>query len=254
VDPSPPAFGQPSAAASREPVLRDSGDAMTAALRAEGGSTDWCTLRAASVVGVRHRLNGQPTDDSYAWACDPSGLAVAVADGIGATRGAGEAAHRATTAAVRAALAAGVEEAVRAANRAAEGGGATTLVVARIAPDGEISLGRVGDSSAFVVKPGGDWSELFDAPDDERVGSDTVGLPSHDPAVELVSALLPEGGVIALGTDGLADPWRDGPTTVAPRLAAALLERPAPHELAALIDFSRHGCHDDRTALCVWPR
>jgi hypothetical protein len=55
-----------------------------------------------------------------------------------------------------------------------------------------------------------------------------------------------------LATDGIADPWRDGPATVAPVLAAALAHPPPALELAQLSDFSRQGCHDDRTMLGVW--
>ncbi len=61
-----------------------------------------------------------------------------------------------------------------------------------------------------------------------------------------------------LVTDGTANPLRDGPTTVAPALAAVLRGGPAgelsPLALAAAADFSRRGCQDDRTILVAWPR
>jgi hypothetical protein len=41
---------------------------------------------------------------------------------------------------------------------------------------------------------------------------------------------------------------------VAPALAAALTEPPTPLELVRLADFSRQGCHDDRTLLALWLR
>ncbi|MBV9661170.1 MAG: protein phosphatase 2C domain-containing protein [Acidimicrobiales bacterium] len=251
---SPPVFGRPSEASIREPMLRARGGAATAAVRAEGASTGWWTLRAASVVGVRHRLAGQAADDSFAWAHDGSRVAVAVADGIGSVSGAGRAAERAAVAAVESALRARPEDAVAAANEAAKGGGATTLVLAVLTGAGQADLVRVGDSSAFVVEAEGAWRELFPPPDEERSGTDTAALPSPEPPVEAASVGLSGGAVLVLATDGVTDPWRDGPTTVAPALVAGILGRPAPLELAALADFSRHGCHDDRTILCVWGR
>lgn len=239
--------------------MREQGDAATAGVRAEGASTEEWTLRAASVVGVRHRLAGQPSDDSFAWARGQGRLVVAVADGIGSTDGAAAAAQRATTAAVRSGLTGDVEAAIAEANWAAQGGGATTLVVAILEPGGEARLGRVGDSTAFVVDPEGKWPEgmwheLFEPPAEERLGPETPALPGADPPVETASVNLAAGGVLALATDGVADPWRDGPNTVAPGLAAALAGHPSVLKLAELTDFSRHGCHDDRTIVCVWAR
>jgi hypothetical protein len=253
MEPGPPVFGRPSPAAGREPALRERGDASTAGVRAEGGSTERWTIRAASVVGIRHRLAGQASDDSFAWAADDGRLAVAVADGIGSAEGAAGAALRAVTAAVGAALQAGVDAAVAAANRAAAGGGATTLVVATVEAGGEVASGRVGDSSAFVVDADGGWCELFEPPSEERLGADTAALPSPEPRLETAGARL-GGGVLVLATDGVADPWRDGPTTVAPALAAAVSGHPSALGLAAVTDFSRQGCQDDRTLLCVWAR
>jgi hypothetical protein len=60
--------------------------------------------------------------------------------------------------------------------------------------------------------------------------------------------------VLVLVTDGIADPWRDGPSTVAPALASTLAAHPTAIDLAVLADFSRHGCHDDRTIVALWMR
>jgi serine/threonine protein phosphatase PrpC len=275
----PPVFGRPSPAAAAEPVLRTFGDAGVSAWRAEGGSTAWCTLRAASVTGVRHRLAGLPGEDSFAWAHDGSRLVLAVADGLGSVEGSGAAAARAAAAAVETALAAGdagidarevehlspgprpetdprpiraIREGVRAANQAAAGGGATTLVLAVLDQQGRIDLARVGDSTAFVVAPGAGWSELFAGPDDESVGTETAALPNEDPTPEVSVATIGSADVLVLATDGVADPWRDGPETVAPSLAEAVAARPGALDLARLADFSRQGCHDDRTIMVVW--
>jgi serine/threonine protein phosphatase PrpC len=251
-----------------EPQLAPLGDAGEASWRLQAASTSWCTLRAASVVGVRHRLAGDHGEDWFAWSHGPGALAVAVADGVGSAIGSGGAARRASRASVeflseQAALAGDpaltpaerIESAVRMADAAARSGeGATTLLIALIALDGQVELGRVGDSTAFKVDALGGWRELFEAPDSGRVGSDTLALPADEIATERASTVLAGGETLVLASDGVADPWRDGPTTVAPSLAAGVLGRPSALELGLLADFSRQGCHDDRTLVCVWLR
>lgn len=237
------------------------GDHTVAAWRAEASSTSWCTLRAASVVGVRHRLAGSTSEDAFGWAHDGPRLAIAVADGVGSVQGSAGASRRAVGAAVTAALdpaavdlAAAARSGVRAANAAAAGGGATTLVVAVVDREGEAAVARVGDSTAFTVKPGGSWVEMFGPPDPDRTGAVTAALPAPDPPVETATGALWDGAVLVLATDGVADPWRDGPATVAPSLVETLLSEPSAVQLLSVADFSRHGCHDDRTLLCVWSR
>jgi len=89
-------------------------------------------------------------------------------------------------------------------------------------------------------------------PDDDGIATATAALPADDPQPERATADLGAGEVLVLLTDGVADPWRDGPATVAPALASALAGRPDPLDLARLVDFSRLGCHDDRTLVAVW--
>jgi serine/threonine protein phosphatase PrpC len=240
-------------------LLRAVGDAESAAVRAEGGSSGPWTLRAASVTGVRHRLAGARGEDSFAWSTSGPRLAVAVADGLGAVEGSAGAAARAVRAAVegadwpegsvREAVLAGVD----AANRASTGGGATTLVLAVVDETGRGDVARVGDSSAFVVSEGGDaWVELFSATCDDAIDLVTEALPAEVPEVESAEIDLDEASVLVLVTDGIADPWRDGPTTVAPAITATLAGRPSATQLATFADFSRQGCHDDRTVVAVW--
>jgi serine/threonine protein phosphatase PrpC len=211
------------------------------------------------VAGVRHRLAGQGPEDSFAWAHRGEWLAVAVADGVGSVAGSAGAAGRACLAAVGAGLHA-VEEgsaeeavaaAISAANEAARGGGAATVAVAVLRRDGTGGAGRVGDSTAFLVV-GEEAEELFTPPDPERADAGTAAVPDPDIEPETVALAVPAGAVLVLATDGVADPWRDGPTTAGPALVAGLSGRPGPVELLLLADFSRHGCHDDRTLLCVW--
>jgi len=163
----------------------------------------------------------------------------------------------------------------------------TTLVVALLSVQEEgmaISLARVGDSTAFALSAGGEWRELFaeappapggpgydDGPDDAGPDEDgpdgglrstaTDALPlargaAEAAAIETWSGQLPGGAALVLLTDGLAGPLRDGPSTVAPGLAEALLrttrEGPSPLDLAHAASFSRRGVHDDRTIVAVW--
>jgi serine/threonine protein phosphatase PrpC len=254
-------LGRPSPAAAGVAELRPNATALDAAYRADGGDGDWCAVRAASVAGVRHRLSGQPGQDSYAWALAGDRLAVAVADGLGGVPDSDTTAARATTAAVSAALASSgaladqVAAGLDAANRAARGGGATTIVIAVIHRRGEVAVARVGDSSAFVVGEGGAaWTELFASPASDGLNTVTAALPAVAPQSEEAAISLDYHGILVLATDGISDPWRDGPTTVAPALASALAVPLAPLDLAQLVDFSRQGCHDDRTLVAVWHR
>ncbi len=253
-----------------------------AGIRAEGASTTWLAVRAASVVGSRHRLAGEPSDDFFAWSQGDGWTALAVADGLGAIPGSAGAAARTCSAAVLAAsscdldgpgldapgLASAARLCMQAAESAARGGGATTLVLALVAAGGAVCLARVGDSTAFVVDAQS-TRELFPAREDGTVGTATAALPlgedracglgadaaSADGEVwETASLQLQPEAVLVLATDGVADPWRDGPQTVDPALRAAISGRPSPLDLAAVVDFSRQGCHDDRTVLCAWLR
>jgi serine/threonine protein phosphatase PrpC len=258
----PPVFGRQSEASVSEPVLRQSGDSTVSTWRAEGASTLLYSLRAASVTGISHRLAGRGCEDSFAWHCQGDVLAVAVADGLGSVEGSAGAAARAARAAVAAAVDGyggpdPVGDAVRAADLAAAGGGATTLVVTVLDGGGRVYLGRVGDSTAFATTEDGSWAELFAVSEEEYVRTETAALPSDrqsGPDFEPVQWDLAVGSILVLATDGVADPWRDGPTTVAPTLVEAIGDHPSALEVARLADFSRQGCHDDRTLLCVWRR
>jgi serine/threonine protein phosphatase PrpC len=246
-------------AAGETAALRDRGTAGNAAFRADGGDSDWCALRAASVAGVRHRLSARPGQDSFAWALLPDRLVVAVADGLGGVPGSDCTASRAVAAAVEAAAAAAESPGARlaagvaAANQAAAEGGATTLVLAVMDRGGDLSLARVGDSTAFLISDAGkSWRELFTPPEEDTLVTATAALPADEVEPELVTLTTANDDLLLLATDGVGDPWRDGPATVAPALAAAVSARPDPLELTQLADFSRQGCHDDRTMLVVW--
>jgi serine/threonine protein phosphatase PrpC len=235
---------------------------------------------AASVAGVAHRLAGRRCEDAFAWVAPvPGRLAVIVADGVSTAGRGGEGADIAVSAACEHLLeshAWGETEclaALRAASEAvsaAAGGGSpvelfTTLVVALISQSDAgpwAHLARVGDSSAFVLA-GAEWDELFPGRAEEELRGSVIGvLPlgsrGGDDAIETASVALPAGAALVLLTDGVADPLRDGPGTVAPALAEVLSRGRSgaltPLALADAADFSRRGCQDDRTIVAVWPQ
>lgn len=266
-------FGRPSQAAAIEPPLRPASDATSAGFRADGGDAGWCVLRAATVTGVGHRLAGAANEDHYAWSRSGDRIAFAVADGLGSVPGSGLAAHVASVAAVAAAVGApgspresavtGIESASAELRRAAEAPGATTLLVGVVEPGRPVGLARVGDSTAFVVRATAGsndelWRETFDPPCDEEdlvvvaTGALTAAGDLEAADVESLDIDLSEGDALVVVSDGVAGPWRDGPSTVAPAMVEGILARPSPLQLAGLVDFSRQGCHDDRTVLAVW--
>jgi serine/threonine protein phosphatase PrpC len=267
-----PAWGEPSPASFEAVPLRQRAAAPDSCFRAEGGVLAGRVVLAASVAGVSHRLASRRGEDCYGWATNAAGtgrLALVVADGVGSAGRGGEGAEIAVRAALDYLASCtnwGPGEcgtAVNAAKQAlVEAGGAsadalsTTLVVALV-DERQVLLERVGDSTAWVLT-GEKWRETFIGPADDSPGSaPTLALPSCSEALaERASLTLEAGEALVLVTDGVGDPLRDGPETVAPALAKVLGDGPtgslSPLDLARAIDFSRRGCHDDRTVVAVW--
>jgi serine/threonine protein phosphatase PrpC len=265
--------------------VRAGAAAAVANYRADGGQSPDFVVLAASVAGAAHRLGGGRCEDSYGWVkpC-PGRLGLVVADGVSTAGRGGDGADLAVQAAARYLSEChgwGESECRGAIMRASEqlmsAGGAlpsasvaelsTTLVVALVTAGtgrpGAV-LGRVGDSTAFRLD-GEVWQELFPAREDDdlhHVVTDVLpqrGVAEGDlSAVETASVELLGGAAIVVVTDGIANPLRDGPTTVAPALAEVLRAGSAgklpPLALAAAADFSRRGCQDDRTIVVAWPR
>jgi hypothetical protein len=267
--------------------VRARATAAVANYRADGGQSGGFVVLAASVAGTAHRLSGGRCEDAYGWVNPgPGRLGLIVADGVGTAGRGGEGADLAVEAAcgyLAGCPGWGPDECREAVGRASDqlaapaGAGAarppsefsTTLVVVLLtvpvpgtgAP-GAV-LARVGDSTAFVLD-GGAWQELFPGRDDDLHHVVTDVLPLAVPgeagrsAVETASVELAGGAAVVLVTDGVANPLRDGPATVAPALADLLRAGPAgelsPLALAAAVDFSRRGCHDDRTLVVAWAR
>jgi serine/threonine protein phosphatase PrpC len=254
-------WGRPSPAAGAGWKLRGSADAASAAYRADGGEWGNWSVRAATAAGVRHRLAGLAAEDAYGWAVlGGDALVLTVADGVGSMPGAAGAALTAVRAAggiepepAGAGLLDSAVAAVEAANLALAGHpGSTTLVVAVLA-GAEAALARVGDSSAMLLS-GEQWLELWPAPADDEVDTATAALPADLPVVDTAEVALGRDDVLVLLTDGVAVPLRDGPTTVAPALASVVAGCPSPRDLLDAADFSRQGCHDDRTIVAAWHR
>jgi len=297
---SGPAWGEPSNTREVPVPLRSSARAADAGYRADGGLSGEFVVLAASVAGSAHRLAGRRDEDAYAWVQPgPGRLALLVADGVSAAGRGGEGADLAVDAAASflsrpahgwgprecaAALAAADEELARAGGQAAAEL-ATTLVVALLSSDvgggARATVSRVGDSTAFILREGADWQEVFasarfngngaggtgggDIGDDDEGELSTTStdvLPSvgglSRAGVAVVTVELAPAAALVLLTDGLANPLRDGPTTVAPALASLLATglsgELSPLALAHAADFSRRGALDDRTILVAWPR
>jgi protein phosphatase 2C-like protein len=258
----------------------------------DGWSTDLMTMRLASVRGYGHRADGRPReDDAVAKYHEPTGaLVFAVADGVSAA----EHPHIGATVACRTAVDAviahlgprldggppvvGWEEVIRAVHwklcrdaadltrvvdpdvRVAERLFATTLVVGTVTPTARglsVVLAQVGDSSAWLLWPGGRYESLLAHKTNEGPGpasSAVFALPRLPSSVVPTQVELPYQAVLLVGTDGFGDPLGDGTGHVG-RLFASNLERPpAPGAFAHVLDFSRETFDDDRTLLAVWHR
>lgn len=285
----PPTLGKPSRLSGKPGRLEPNGSESVAAYRFGGGDAAdpnvpgrAIALRAACIAGVAHRAAGLGSDDAFSWQLTTTGVAAAIADGVGTTSGARAAAQLAASEACRVLAGAeprtgasdrtdDVRRAVAAAGRAVEesrggdGDGATTLVVAFVPFDGHSTIGGVGDSTAFLLcaresqmdergdDARGEWHELFrPASEDDMLSTATEALPAPAPVVEVVDVDPGQGSAIVLMTDGIAGPLRDGPETVAPAFAEMLRKPPSLLGLGHLLDFSRKGCLDDRTLLGLW--
>jgi hypothetical protein len=118
-----------------------------------------------------------------------------------------------------------------------------------------VHVARVGDSTAFVLA-GGNWHELFSEGTEEPSLGATEAIPMRPSPrrPEEAELDLADGDALVLVSDGIANPLRDGPATVAPALAGLLARRNelAPLALAGALDFSRRGALDDRALVVAW--
>lgn len=251
-------------------------------IECDGWSTAQVTLRSASVRGERHRYYGQPRQDATcAVAHEATGTVVfAVADGLSSAAasavGAAEAC-RAAVWAIHAQLDGGhpgndfpavVSFAADMLHRQAAALShqqdpdelvATTLVAGTARPGAEgleVSLFRVGDSSAWVLDPARPrFHPVFNGKTDgDVVATSVAALPMVPRTLEQWFGKLTPGQVLLVGTDGFGDPLGDGDGQVGTLFAENLIAPPSPLWLGHLLDFSRETFDDDRTLLALWPR
>lgn len=255
----------------------------------DGWSTDWLTVRGASMRGVLHRHNGTPRQDDFAMHHLADGrVIVVVADGVSQA----DQSHIGATAAVR--YAAQWLQSQMPANTAdtdwtalikstawalteqvqillglpepdaarAEQELATTLVCAVVEPAApgwvRVHLLGVGDSAAWVLPAG---EQLFvpvlggkDA--SSAVAASTVaGLPRVPMDLNPSVLQIQRGDVLLVGTDGIGDPLGSGQGAVGD-LLRTMVSGPVPPsllEFARVVDFSRETFTDDRTLVAAWP-
>ncbi|OLF05741.1 hypothetical protein BLA60_35100 [Actinophytocola xinjiangensis] len=259
----------------------------------DGWSTGRLAVRGGSVRGYQHRHDGTPRQDDFAIAAHEGtgAVVVAVADGVSEAELSHVGATLACRTAVDQLLRWLDEEGgagqpdwadvLRCASWAlvefakAQPGGdtdtdtdngteaeraerllATTLVAAVVLPgeDGTatVTSARAGDSTAWLLT-GPDWAELFGGPAGELLDPAVHALPRLPAEIAGVPAVLPAGGVLLVGTDGVGGPVGEGRGPVGAALAAGLESPPSPLDLGYLLDFSRETFDDDRTLVAVWP-
>jgi serine/threonine protein phosphatase PrpC len=138
---------------------------------------------------------------------------------------------------------------------------ATTLVVAvvatRPAEDGthDVTVVRIGDSSAWIVDSEEGWISLGDVKNAGNVIAESATaclplVPDTDPVV--VETTLGDGAALALITDGIGDPLGSGQGEVGRELARLWARPPHPVDFAGQVAFGRKTYDDDRGAVVVW--
>lgn len=256
-------------------------------VEADGWSSEYVTVRTASVRGYSHRYYGIVRQDSVCSGLHPSGAVLfAVADGVSSARYAERGSQLACVRALHyihrqlsddpgaipdweGAFAEAADVMTRWAARTlgtdepdpqqVESMVATTLVagVIRPAPGAlYVSLATAGDSGAWLLR-----SERYTpllaskhVPGAAVMSSGVRGLPRHARPAVLDEFVLEPGDILLAGTDGFGDPLGDGDGMVGRLFARALAEIPPPLGLAHLLDFSRETFDDDRSLVAVWPR
>ena len=251
----------------------------------DGWSSDRFDVRLASIRGYSHRFYGRPRQDAASVAFDErtGSVVFAVADGVSSARCAERGAELAVRTAVNMigiALRAGrngpdwralIESiSLRLAEEARSPGGdgaaetgrapadfATTLVAGYARPaaaGGVVTALQLGDSSAWLLDGSG-FTRLLGSKSDPGaavIPSQVAALPAVPETVEPVTATLPGGSVLLVGTDGFGDPLGDGTGLVGGLFRSVLRTPPPPLGFAHALDFSRETFDDDRTLVAVW--
>lgn len=248
---------------------------------ADGVTTPYLQLRAASVRGLSHRHWSAPRQDAYAFDVGDGWWVAAVADGVGSFAHSHVAAHAAAgqavtevsellcdrkpvdwqsvvgsaAAAIEPALQAITDDAASPASRL----GATTLIVTSAVrrDDGEweFQVASVGDCRCAILSRG-EWTCLADPAeaDPSLPASNTVdALPAaRASALRTASCVLRPGEAVAIFTDGIGAPFGSGHGQVGRELAEWWAAPPHSIAFAGQVGFMRKGFHDDRACVAVW--
>ncbi|MEV5407532.1 protein phosphatase 2C domain-containing protein [Thermopolyspora sp. NPDC052614] len=240
----------------------------------DGGQAGNVTVRAGWVAAERRRPRDNCNDSVTVWA-DPGQTVclLAVADGVGVEARAGRAARAATALAIQAFRAHWDEDRSRdletliqlafgdldaSLHRQGSQGGSlhpayrttvTLAAVPAVVPPGgivRVAVGRVGDSDAWLVRPG-ELQPLFGTRDRSR---GTPALPGHRHLFESRSLIMADGEVLALTTDGLAAGGAQ--ERAAPFLADMWAAPPTPLDFLRSLSVRRDDRDDDRAAAVAW--
>lgn len=245
---------------------------------------DGFAVRAASCRGRSHRYANTHRQDAYCIGAsdDASILVIAVADGVGSEPYSHVAARLVTQTAtdmlvrrmeageeltdevwddVGRHLADCVADAASAlaeslGRDAPDGLMAATLAVAAVRreADGRLvgRLGHLGDTSAWLVRPGRLDSITPVKNEGAEIATSRVqAFPRFDRLVTSELELVP-GDALLLMSDGVGDTLGNGAGEVGARLASWWAAPPGLHRFGAQVDFQRRTFDDDRTVVGLW--
>ncbi|WP_191304481.1 protein phosphatase 2C domain-containing protein [Lentzea cavernae] len=236
-------------------------------------------LSAASLIGSRHRQNGEVREDAYAFAAGKDSCGVAVADGVGSAINA----HMAANAAALCAVAEVVRWAdtrrsswtdqcmelvhrtsdavrqvpdTRAGHPASKNNPpATTLSVAalRTLDDAttEVNWLAYGDTSVLTLSlTDRHWTWL--SGNEQGRSNVTHALPGPLENGTHGETVLEPDHVFVIATDGVAEAIEAMPGEFAEAITSSVLEAMSAAKFTTLLDFDVQGMADDRTILLVW--
>ena len=221
-------------------------------------------LRAASLVGDSHILEGARRQDAYAVRIleDASRLEIAVCDGVGSRLRSHEGAAIVATSVVQ-----------QAANNSIDPVGDATAILAKIAKLHDISpvefsttlvwvrvdigsnltlhLTQYGDGAVKFLRRNGTWRDVTQIPSTAEFDHHSFALPlACHPIQQLTFTWSPED-VLFLASDGISDHLTDD-TKVGDFLATRWQRPPDRWVFLSNVSFRTKGAGDDRTIVAVW--